>query len=759
MNLIIFIDNNTFRLNSVIFSYIKRLLLYEIISSEYHNSKYTNILLYKTNPSLIKIKLDKINESDNKINAQDIIINFNNVIYKIYDTYGTLNFKKIIDEIYHLETDNTDNRYTNPDNNKIIVITSINNEYNFTELNISHLNELFKKIKSNIEFINISNYKFLSQIFPTINEHFIDIKNFKIENIFNTDDCPFKYTNLLYGTDELEQLINKLDFCSTNNCLNEEQNELIKTNETNNSNIILEPNKLTDLIILFGYIEVNINDIKTNSIELDKISKITEINIETGNTHLNNIIKSIKNSINDTVSRLSDTIIKLPTNTLEPFLSETYIKYILEFYEIVYPKIFKYNNLIDSHKKYNKKNYTELSQIKIKQIDNIKNDDNISTQYLQSTLSLTNWIEEYLNYNPFGFLIKHKPNKLSYKGILDIGSSIFKTYPNMTVEQVTTNWVSMYDYYQIVLTEFDNKNNDNNENNNNNNQGQTDTFNIGNFNIIDNIQGDGNIFLPVYINKKHWELTKSLWTYHMSFINNCFEFEYNKKMDNIYFYTILKIFGDLKNIGQNQNTKSSIRLFCYLIRTCIQILVDNKYLHSIKKDYLKFFELVLKTDFFQKNTIFSDWIVRLIQLIISNECVQTELETNLTVVSKYIFNNYIIENYKIDFWDIINDPNTKIEDKNQKLDDLKRDVLQANAPWLYLEHDLKIFNKLIKSIYRLKGFNQFIKTLDLTNGCVVLDDNTLNPINLINIEQIIKQICMEQFNLDYYQVDVSKYLM
>lgn len=769
MSLIIFFDNNRFKLNNVIFNSIKRFLLYEVVSSYLVNTVgYKNILLFKTNPSLIEIKLNVTN-TDNDI--ETVITNLNNVIYKHYDTYGTNGFKNIIDKIYEIEKNNYLNTSPNPNPNRIIVITSIDNEFNFTESNLKYINGLLNIIKSDIKLINISNYKFIKNLFPKITEYFVNIKNFKSENIFEKNNNPFVFDNLFeYTFDKFTKLVDDLNIKLGIELVNSDG--LIDINPNYQTIDISNNTMLKNLIFLFGLIEFGIDEFKTKPNELDKIIKILGFCFKSNNTHLNNILKSTKNSIYDIVQRNSDFVIKLPINSLDTYLSDTYIKYILEFYEIVYPKIYKFNNTLDSIKKLNKKNpiqnHTKFSIIKTNQIDLIEIDD-ISTQYLTSTLSLTNWVEEYKNYNPFGFLIKFKPNKLSYKGILDFGSSIFKTYPNMIVEQVTTNWVSMYDYYQIILTEF-NSNIDKDNHEENDNIPNPDIFNIGNFNILDNIHGDGNIFLPVYINKNHWELTKGIWSYHISFIFNCFEFEYNKKMDNIYFYTLLKLFGDLKQIGlsykNGQNLKSTIRLFCYVLRTCIQVLIDNKYLHSIKKDYPKFHELVLKTETFEINSNFSDWIVRLIQLMISNECEQTQLDIDLKKITNHIFSNYIIQNYKMDFWENINRENISVNAKNVELENLKHSVLQDNITWLYLEFDLRLLNKITKSIYQLKGFNQFIKTLDLTNGCVqddfVSDKSEKSAhsknINFKNIENIIEQVCLEQFDLTYYNVDISKYI-
>jgi hypothetical protein len=110
----------------------------------------------------------------------------------------------------------------------------------------------------------------------------------------------------------------------------------------------------------------------------------------------------------------------------------------------------------------------------------------------------------------------------------------------------------------------------------------------------------------------------------------------------------------------------------------------------------------------------------------------------------------------MDFWDKINSPNiTKIEKINE-LSLLKNNVLQDNICWLFLNFDLVIFNKIIKSIYQVNGFNQFIKHIDKTNGCLV-DTNELNTLNIKTFEKIFEIQCLTQFNIDNYTVDISSY--
>jgi len=728
-NLLIFFDNTTFKINNVINNYIKRLITYEIIYKKIHKNEYSDIHILKSQPSLIDIKL---NEHNDVSDINNILLSINNVIYKKYKSYENLSFKNIINKIKEFETITT--------KNKIIIICSIDSPDSFNESDINYINELFNSFTSDIKLINISNHPFFKCIWANINEYFINIRDFKMDNIQLNEIFNWDYNSV-----DLELYIKKILIPNEFSINIDKSEDLYR--------YLLVLNSIEKMI------SNNIENKLEEKINFDLIKQILKLELKTiNNDTILNMIKSFQNSINNIIFRITDTCIKLPINNLNDNLSSTYIKYILEFYQIIYPKIYQYNNTISNtnnkiflkNSKNSKNSKNETSLISLENIKYLEIND-CSLEYLSSTLSLTNWNEEYNNFNPFGFLIKYCPNKYSYKGILDLNSTIIKTYPNMVVSSISTNWVGLYDYYQIILSDYEENPNDNNNQN-------KEIFNVNNFNITDNILGDGNVLLPVYINCSHWELTKSLWTYHISFINNCFEYEYNKKMDNLYFLTLLKLFNDLKNIDTGTNKKSTIRLFCYLLRTCIQILIDNKFLHSIKKDYSKYLELVLKTEFLDKNCNFSDWLYRQIQLIVSNDCEQKQLEKDIDHIRSYIFNKFIISNYKMDFWEMINDPNTTEIKRNEELDNLKNHVLQNNICWLYMEHDIKIFNKIIKSLYSIKGFNQFIKTLDQTNGCVV-ENNSNEQINIDSIGKIISENCLEQFDFATINVDISKYLM
>jgi len=728
-NLLIFFDNQAFKINNIIINYIKRWILYKII---YNINQYNNINIYKTYP--------EPNEKNIKVsNLEDIIddtlIYLNNVIYKENDDYATICFKNIIDKIDNIES------VSEIDNNEILIVTSLKNN-TFTENNIKYINEKIDSFKSKINLMNISSVEIFKNLVPKLNEITIDINCLKTENIPIEKFFEFEEINNLEQIKKYENIdiksLSKLEYLG-----------LIYNIEKMILSNILYNKKL---------------DIKQNKLIVHILNNMNIIGIENFCEQLKNIFKSYKNTVRDIFNRHHNLTLNLPIDKLTPELSNSYIKYILEFYSIIYPKINYYKSLSisgNSQKNKQKNLYESTSEIKIKNVKNIDiEQNNISCQYLTSSLTITNWKDEYDNANPFGFLIKYHPTKLSYKGIFDLNSSILKTYPNMMINNITTNFVPLYDYYQIILFDYEKDENDENDETNENNDhknSEKKTFNISQFCINDNINGDGNVLLPIYINKNHWELSKSIWSYHMSFINNCFEQEYNIKMDNIYFFVILKFLNNLKN--NKNNIKITIRLFGYILRTCIQILVDNKFIHSVKNDYKKYLELILNLELLDKNSMFSDFVIRIIQLIISNSIDVNELEIDLNKITMSIFKKYIISNFKMDFWDNINNENISNEQKKNELDILKNQVIQENICWLYLDFDLKLLNKIIKSIYLLNGFNQFVKQIDKTHGCFEDIEQDDKSISLGTIKDIIDSKCSEQFDMTYYYqfIDISKY--
>jgi hypothetical protein len=491
----------------------------------------------------------------------------------------------------------------------------------------------------------------------------------------------------------------------------------------------------------------------------------------------NNIIKNIKKKY------LKCPLI-IPINEIPTEYNESNIKYIMEFYQQIYPKLINYHLNLNIKNLYLPNNYitTKLNFNKIKNhnfIDKSTLTDD-SVNFLSSNLTMTDWVDEFNDYNPFGFLIKFNISKFGYKGLIDENSTLIKWYPNLVVGSISNNCVSVNDYYQLVLADLDNIN----ENGFEDGQeykiiSQKEFLKLNDFVIIDKINGDTNVVLPIYINKKHWDLTKLFWNYHITFIFNTFEYNYNKKMDNIYFLVLLKNYNIFTD--QTKLTYSNIRVFFYYLRTCIELMLQNKYISSVQNDVDRLFnQLTLTKNICSSNSVdltiteniantanvsnfdnlrinSINFVIRIIQWIVSSNSNSSQLKLYLKKYINVVIKDYIEENYKLDFWDSLK--LKSIDEQTKEIYIIKQEIIQENKSLFELELDLIGLDDTIRSVYKLKGFNQLIKFLDKNNGILPIHSNTF--INCDIFKTIYNSRKNIVFNIDNYiqVIDISLYLI
>jgi len=744
MNLIYVFDNYYFNItNTFVIKNIKRWIIYELLNL-INSNIYENIILIKTGPTICSCKLNL--KKDNVIIR--IIEIINSIIYKKYNTYPNINLKRIIDEL---------NNYSDQ-NNKIIIFTAIY-QPGLTQYNKEYLNKILKKFNSSVVFYNISKYKFLNLNFQNITEVFIDFRIKDISKlilpiIFSIDEIDFsdelkKETEIIlvqniYNYLELLEFIN-YEFLQNDKSIQIDEND--QRNQLNYKFIfyyILLSNKLERILIKkINYDDLENIMLKFLNIDLDSFEINKEIII---------LLKNFKNVIENIFNRNKDICpIIIPTNQLNE--ESLNVIYILEFYKEIYSKFINYH--IDS----NKKNFkilnvktTEILMKNLKLINKINTNDILdnSKLYMMSNITLSNWLDEFNEFNPFGILIKYDISKFAYKGLIDEYSSIIYNYPEMIINSVSNNWVSLYDYYQMILADVNYENDE--ECIKKNHQ-----FNLNEFIIIDNLNGDSNVMLPIYINKNHWRLVKNVWSYHMTFINNSFEYQYNKKMDNIYYLVLLKCFNNL-----NDNTKSNnnlFRLFICILRTCAQINIDNKYINSVKNEKDKYFNKIVNfikiesdNKYFKFKHVFIDYLIRTIQLIVSFNSDILTLKKELVYIRNIKISMFIEYNFSSDYWKNIN--NIFNDDKENEILIFKNKCIENNISWFNLENDIISLCEFVNLIYKIKNFNQFLKYVDSVNGCIPVDIE-----GLINCE-IIKNIYNKlennkEFNIDFYLKEID----
>jgi hypothetical protein len=742
MNFVL-IFNNNFIQNSNLINTVKRYLIYKINKS-LQNNIYNKIIIIRTYHNIHLYEYDI-----NCENLEKIIMTINNIIFKNYndiilDKNGLIN---LIIKYYKLNSDiiivNSSNNYLLFDDiGKILTgiqcdaqdskeITSdeiklplncccfITENYEKLEL-IPDFGSIEETRESNMHWfpeknklillINISKFRFYikNELF---NQIIIDPRALHIKDIINNELFYYFNKNIINNelnnesNNELINYLNLFEECE-NNCINNKKCDEQLVNKIENI-------KINTSCFMSTCVDDNTEvskESKMCSIPNDKIFVDLKLNLL-----INSVIKNI--------TRNQSQIIIIPTENIDKNIYDTNIKYIIEFYSIIYPRLLNnylnsnYNNNISiKDNKINKiTKLGKINELNIKKNDKIELEEDSSLNYTISNISMTNWVDEYNEYNPYGILIKYNISKNSYKGLIDEKSTIIKTFPDMIIDSISNNWISLYDYYQLIISY---KNEDSYENN-------IDKFNLNNFKINDAIHGESNIMLPLYINKNHWNLAKSLWKYHISFINNSFESEYNKKMDNIYYLLLLKQFTNL--LDKNIIPDNKIILFIHILRTTIQVSIDNKYINTISSEYSRYFNYLINLDkkFQGKNLLelnLIDYIMRYIQYCVLNNDI-TNLEKELSIIREIILNNY----------------KKKIlcGQNDLKSNELKDNFILDNINWLNLEITLIKFGKVINSIYKIKGFNQFIKFVDKTNSYIMGDSDNKDDITCNNIKNII----------------------
>lgn len=639
---------------------IKRWMLYNL-NNEIINNNIEFIKIIKSNPFKELVLEDPIN--NNSIN--EIIKFFSDIIYKYSTDNNIINLLNLIDD--KIEYD------------EIIIFSLQENLYN---------EEINEEINDKL-----------------VNEN---IKNIKIFN--------FNYTKIFYCPDKINNEIIKERLISKNIqeiIINNKINDYIEIINIINNNFLLikdypstvldtkngssSKNNLDEIQkILKEYYEIECKIIKNinNPIECNEL--LERLNLaKNENIFLKYCYNVIKNKLINLNTK------KIITNNFD--INSKIFKYIFDFYDIIYPKI--YNELAKNNLIYEFSiNNPDISDIIFNEyILSLKKDD--TEQFLTSSLSMTNWKEEIIDLNCFGFMINYKISKLSYKGYIIDNDKILSSYPNIGFDNISNNFVSLNDYYQLIINHLEEE--------------PDFKFNLNNFEVVDNLHGNTNIMLPLYINKEHWAITKKIWNFHFTLINNCLEPYYKRKMDNIYFYVLLKCFNTLqvKNRITLDYNITSIRLFMYILRTTIQICIDNKYCFNILSDYNKHKEMLLVSEDIKKfKIIFNEYLIRLLQLIITSKYDNTNTKTDLLSIKKKFLE-------------------LKLERKilNEELKDYS--INEEILNFIDLEYDLIQLSIFMNELFKIKGFNQFIKILDNDNGLIL--ENT-SPINYSVIKDILK---------------------
>jgi hypothetical protein len=747
MDILIIIDNISLSYSwAKKYNTVKRWLIYWL-NDNIIKKNIKTLSIGKTYPDPSLIKLEKHN-----LKIENVINLFDSIIIKKDDLYNCVNIKNMFDMIlkkkftnsfdhgkkeqhiiaHNHEEDTT--YYTN-----IYVFASIT-EAKFSKSNIKYLKDSINDNQTNIiNFINFSQKKVIS-IHPKILEKtisFFIIDNYKLYSIIS---------QLLNLKLEQNQTVND-DF--TNNTKNPEQSYILE--QTNHTHIVNQSEKVHNFDFDAGSVLQKLYEIEFEHYESNRSAKpISQSKIKLNCDYLEilNQVKHLKfDKLTDPyvnfikhcikwVSIMSLENIKVNFDIGLPIINTEStcdnVFEIIKFYKLIYPKILLHRAEKSkiAKKMFVIKKMTQLDFSHIK-IQTFVNDD--STNYLYSNTTMSNWKQEYENFNPFGILLHYDQSYISYKGIFE--HNILSTYPNMIVSSVSNNFISLFDYYQLILGDIDSL--------------AMNKFDIGDWVLIDNLHGNSNIMLPLYINCDHWKLAKIYWKYHMSFVNGAFEFDYVKKMDNIYFLILLKVTNMIRNIKCNKNIS---RLLFYVLRTNMQICIDNKYSHNNKTDYTKYYQLLLNTCNLEKfRAIFIEYLFRLIQLILTTNIEITEIIEHLDSLFVVFIKNSLLNDQGENYFIIVNKLSTdkKIEEINCLNEKFNLNILCFTD----LKQDLIFLCEFVRKIYSIKNFNQLIIFLDKYNGCL---PNEHDVINCNSVDTIVLTIATKVNSLIFDKEDIIK---
>jgi len=184
-----------------------------------------------------------------------------------------------------------------------------------------------------------------------------------------------------------------------------------------------------------------------------------------------------------------------------------------------------------------------------------------SCDFFFSSITLSSWFDELENNSCLGLLIKLKSPELVKVGIMD----------NIIIENITTTYLPVSDYVNVVSEYFEKNKN----------------FNFGDLNnkiIISGTSiGDSNAIIPMYICKNHWLIVKKYLDPLLGIILTHNPFDFTNKSKSIFYIiftqmTYLLFLPDKKEL----NIKYIKNYFAYF-RTCAEICFENKYNYGIRK--------------------------------------------------------------------------------------------------------------------------------------------------------------------------------
>jgi hypothetical protein len=378
------------------------------------------------------------------------------------------------------------------------------------------------------------------------------------------------------------------------------------------------------------------------------------------------------------------------------------------------------------HKKYSKLSHDQNLEItKFVEYLELEDSDSFteSKEFYNSSISLTNWIDEISNNNFTGLLMN-----ISIDEFIKINNNKKNMFVN--INSISSNFLSYRDFIEMTFDYFEKNNSD---------YGNLNYKNI----IKENINGDYNSIIPIYIHKIHWNIAKKNIPFILGIILSHNPFGFLDSYYNFYFY-LLNYMNTLIFDSENKTSNSLkfIKVYFAIWRTCSQIAYEKGYHRGI---YTKIEEF---NDYLLLNKYNSYNLESILGQIISTPLVNNLEEHLLNIITgaiKYYISKHIIissDYFELLFTydNIIKKYTLNIQSLNTISYTIQEKLSMIFISLINFEKIILIINDLIKS----KGsFKKFIEYLD-SNYSILSDEDCK-----LVISKITKNKCKNLINFQY----------
>ncbi len=317
-----------------------------------------------------------------------------------------------------------------------------------------------------------------------------------------------------------------------------------------------------------------------------------------------------------------------------------------------------------------------------------------SCEFFTSVITMTNWLDELQNKSVMGLMLSINTNNIVKNGFLTKSPKF---------NNISTAFISLEAYLEML----NDKTKDSKEIKLKNTEVTSDVY-----------MGKNNAFIPLYINKDHWKVTK---VYIKPILSLCFAdnpVTYNKNYENLLFILLTemtrRIFLNQEQLAKHKE-KNMFRNNCYIrcyfavLRTCFEISIDRGYNRGVNN-----FIRLLNTKYERENYLFNVEMV-IGQMMSSgfkfDDNTTSEFINTMTKITlKQILNK---KQYTVGYINYI----SKSKKPKTEFANMFIAVKQEMLYWTEIVYGFVSINKIIRDVVNKFGsYNKFIKSFDASNS-------------------------------------------